>query len=284
MIKPEIFVRNCELPDCPNRRGLWRNLLEPQQGYSLEGRWYCSPECFELAAATAIQKLIGGMGRPQAKPHRVPLGLLMLSRGLVDDEQLKKALRAQKDSGGGRVGEWLRHIGAVSEEQVTQILGLQYSAAVFPLERSKRYLECAHMVPFHLLEATGMIPVHHLPASRHLYVAFGDRISHSALFALEKMLMCRTEPCLGVKSLIQRAIEELRKLPHDTEILAAGITDPQEMAGTILDHAENQAAADVRISGFDGYIWARVFFPPAHTDLIFQAPKTPRAAPPKPSK
>ncbi len=279
MIKPEILVRSCELPDCPNRRGLWRALLEPQSGYMLEGRWYCSPECFEHAATTAIRKLIASMGRPPGKPHRVPLGLLMLSRGLVDDEQLKKALRAQKDSGGGRVGEWLRHIGAVSEEQVTQILGLQYSAAVFPLERSKRYLECADMVPFRLLEAAEMIPVHHLPASRHLYVAFGDRINHSALFALEKMLMCRTEPCLVVKSLMQRALEELRKRPHDMEILAAGVTDPQEMAGTILDHAETHAAADVRISGFDGYIWARVLFPPSHTDLLFQTRKTPPIVP-----
>ncbi len=284
MIKPEIFVRSCELPDCPNRRGLWRALLEPQRGYSLEGRWYCSPECFENAATLAIRKLIAGMGRPLTKPHRVPLGLLMLSRGLVDDEQLKKALRAQKESGGGRVGEWLRHIGAVSEEQVTRALGLQSSAAVFPLERSKRYLECAHMVPFHLLEAAEMIPVHHLPASRHLYVAFGDRINHSALFALEKMLMCRTEPCLAVKSLIQRALEELRRQPQEMETLAAGIADPQKMAGTILDHAETQAAADVRISGFDGYIWARVLSPPSHTDLLFQIPRTSRTVPSEPAK
>lgn len=273
MIKPELFVRNCEFPDCPNHRGLWRSLLEPQHGYTLEGRWYCTPECFENSAALAIRKLLAGMAKPPGKSHRIPLGLLMLSRGIVDQEQLKRALQAQKDSGGGRVGEWLRHIGAVSEEQVTQILGLQYSAAVFPLERSRRYLDCAQMVPFLLLEAAEMIPVHHLPASRHLYVAFGDRINHSALYALEKMLACRTEPCLAVKSQLQKALEDLRNAPRETEVLGGEASDPEEMAGTIFDHAESQSSTDVKISGFDGFVWVRLISPRTHTDLLFRIPK-----------
>ncbi len=277
MIKPEIFVRNCESPDCPNRRRLWRSLLEPQHGYTLEARWYCTPECFENAASLAIHKILAGMAKPRAKAHRVPLGLLMLSRGMVDQEQLKRALQAQKDSGGGRVGEWLRHIGAVSEEQVTQILGLQSSAAVFPLERSRRYLECARMVPFHLMEAAEMVPVHHLPASRHLYIAFAERINHSALYALEKMLPCRTEACLAVKSLVQRVLAELRdtlrEQPRPMEVLAGEVADPQEMASSIFDHAESQSATDVRISGFEGYVWARILSPPSYTDLLFQTPK-----------
>lgn len=275
MIKPEIFVRNCDLPGCPNRRGLWRSLLEPQHGYMLEGLRYCTPECFESAAAQAIRRLLAGMAKPRANTHRVPMGLLMLSRGLVDQDQLKKALQAQKDSGSGRVGEWLRHIGAVNEEQVTQILGLQYSAAVFPLARSRRYLECASMVPLQLLEAAEMIPVHHLPASRHLYVAFAERINHSALYALEKMLACRTEACLVMKSQLQKALEDVGRTPREMEVLSSEAFDPQEMAGTIFNHAESQSATDVKISGFDSYVWARIISPPSYTDLLFRTPRVP---------
>ena len=195
----------------------------------------------------------------------------MLSRGLVDSEQLKRALKAQKDSGSGRVGEWLRHMGAVSEEQVTQILGLQWSIPVFPLNQSRRFLECAHLVPFPLLEVAEMVPVHHLPTSQSLYVAFVDRINYSALYALEKMLECHTEPCLAVQSHLLQALKELRSRPRPVEILVDNSSDPGEMATTILAQTVRLAAPDVRVSGFDGFIWARLLSPPGYTDILFQA-------------
>jgi hypothetical protein len=198
----------------------------------------------------------------------------MLSRGLVDNEQLKKALKAQKDSGSGRVGEWLRHMGAVSEEQVTQILGIQWSIPVFPLNQSRRFLEYAHLVPFSLLEVAEMVPVHHLPSSQHLYVAFVDRINYSALYALEKMLECHTEPCLAVQSQLLQALEELRGRPRPVEVLVDNISAPGEMASAILAQSERLGATDVRVSGFDGFIWARLLSPPGFTDMLFQTQRS----------
>jgi hypothetical protein len=254
---------------------LWWGLLEPLRGYSLDGRWYCSPECFGRALAATIRQFSLETVHPPPKDHRLPLGLLMLSRGLVDDDQLKQALKAQKDSGSGRVGEWLRHIGAVSEEQVTQILGLQLSIPVFPLNQSRRFLECAHLVPFSLLEVAEMVPVHHIATSQNLYLAFSDRINYSALYAVDKLLDCHTEPCLALQSQVVQALSELRGRPHPVEILVDNISDPAEMASTILAHAEGLGAADVRVSGFDGLIWARLLSPSGYTDIMFQAPRNP---------
>jgi len=270
VLKVEGLTRRCESPACSRRRGLWRAWLEPSRGYSLDGHWYCGPQCFEQALAFAIGQLLPGTAQPPAMAHRVPLGLLMLSRGLVDNEQLKKALKAQKDSGSGRVGEWLRHIGAVSEEQVTQILGVQCSVPVFPLNQSRRFLECAHLVPFPLLEVAEMVPVHHLPGSQHLYVAFVDRVNYSALYAVEKMLDCRTEPCLALQSHLLQALKELRSRPRPAETLVDSLSDPGEMASTILAHAVGQGSTDVKISGFDCFIWTRILSPPNYTDLLFQ--------------
>ena len=269
----ERLAKQCEFPACSHRRRLWRLWLDPVRGYSFEGRWYCSPECFEQALTTSVGQLLQAKPQPRAMKHRAPLGLLMLSRGFVDDEQLKRALKAQKDSGTGRVGEWLRHIGAVTEDQVTQILGLQWSIPVFPLKQSRRFLECAHLVPFPLLEMAEMVPVHHIPTSQHLYVAFVDRINYSALYALEKMLECHTEPCLAVQSQIVQALNELRGRHHALEILVDNISDPAEMAGSILAHVMRLGAMDVRLSGFDGFIWARILSPSGYTDVLFQAQK-----------
>jgi hypothetical protein len=247
--------------------------LEPVQGYSLEGRWYCSPQCFEQALTSTIGRFLPGMPQPAATAHRVPLGLLMLSRGFVDNEQLKKALKAQKDSGSGRVGEWLRHLGAVTEEQVTQILGLQWSIPVFPLNQSRRFLECASLVPLPLLEAAEMVPVHHIPTSQHLYVAFIDRVNYSALYAVEKMLECHTEPCLALQSDVLQALDELRGRTRPTEVLIDNISDLWEMADSILSHVVRLGAVDVRISGFGGFIWVRILSSSGYTDLLYQTQK-----------
>ncbi|HMD85768.1 MAG TPA: hypothetical protein VKO18_13820 [Terriglobia bacterium] len=271
----ERFARQCESSACSHRRRLWRDWLEPLRGYTLDGHWYCRPACFEQALASAITQFLPGAAQPPAAAHRVPLGLLMLSRGLVDNEQLKKALKAQKDSGSGRVGEWLRHMGAVSEEQVTQILGLQWSIPVFPLKQSRRFLECAHLVPLPLLEVAEMVPVHHIPTSQHLYVAFTDRINYSALYAVEKMLDCHTEPCLAVQSQVLQALKELRSRPRPVEFLMDSISDPGEMASAILAQVERLGASDVRISGFDGFIWARILALSGYTDILFQAQRNP---------
>jgi len=213
------------------------------------------------------------MAQLPTKAHRVPLGLLMLSRGLVDNEQLKKALKAQKDSGCGRVGEWLRHIGAVTEEQVTQILGLQWSIPVFPLNQSRRFLEYGHLVPFPLLELAEMVPVHHVPTSQLLYVAFVDRINYSALYAVDKMLECTTEPCLAAQSQLLGALDELRSTPRPVEVLVDNISEPWVIAKSVLAKVETLGASDVRVSGFDGFLWARLLSASGYTDMLFQTPR-----------
>jgi hypothetical protein len=275
--KIERVARQCESGSCTHHRRSWRLWLEPVRGYSVDGHWYCSPECFERALVSAAAQFLHLKSHALAKPHRVPLGLLMLSRGLVDNEQLKKALQAQKESGTGRVGEWLRHICAVNEEQVTQVLGLQWSIPVFPLSKSRRYLECAQLVPISLLEVAEMIPVHRVSSSQDLFVAFVDRVNYSALYALEKMLDCHTEPCLAVQSHIIEALNELRQLPRPVETLVKNISDPGEMASSSLAHARRLSATDVKISGFDNFVWARLLSQSGSTDILFQVHRNDRS-------
>lgn len=280
-INAERYFRPCESPACHRRRRLWRALFEPAQGLSLDNHWYCSPECFRYALTSAIEQLLPlAPPPPPNKPHRVPLGLLMLSRGYVDEEQLRKALQAQKDSGSGRLGEWLRHLGAVTEEQVTQILGLQWSIPIFPLNQSRHYLECGHLVPLALLEVADMLPVHFLPATQQLYVAFVDRINYTALYSVEKMLECHTEPCLALQSHVQQALEDLHSRPRPTEMLIDSSCDPSEIADATLFSASKLSAQGVRVCGFGGYIWTRIFSPAGLTNVLFRIRKT-LLSPPK---
>ena len=273
LLNIERSARQCAFAACSHRRRLWKNWLDTVHGYWFESRWYCSPDCFRQALTSAIGQLLSARPQPLATTHRAPLGLLMLSRGFVDQEQLKEALKAQKESGTGRVGEWLRHLGAATEEQVTQALGLQWSIPVFPLGQSRRFLECAHLVPFPLLQVAEMLPVHHLPTSQHLYVAFVDRINHSALYAVERVLDCHTEPCFAVQSHIVSALQELKVRCNNLELAVDNISSPGEIAGSILAHVADVNATNVRVSGFDGYVWTRIISPKRSTDLVFQTQK-----------
>ena len=262
--------QQCESPACPRRKSPWRAWVETPRGVSLDGRWYCSVECFKQALVSALEPLLTATAQAPAVTHRVPLGLLMLSRGYVDPGQLKKALKAQKDSGTGRVGEWLRHIGAVTEEQVTQALGLQWSMPVYPLHQTRHYLECSHLVPLALLEAVEMIPVHYLAASRHLYMAFVDRVNYTALYSVEKMLDCRTEPCLALQSQMQEALQGLRAQPRPEEVVVDGSADSVQIAETAWSYVSRLGGEGVRVTGFAGFLWVRIFSLGGSNDLLFR--------------
>jgi hypothetical protein len=43
------------------------------------------------------------------------------------------------------------------------------------------------------------------------------------------------------------------------------------MASTILTQVLRLGATDARVSGFDGFIWARILSPSEYTDILFQA-------------
>jgi len=58
--------------------------------------------------------------------HRVPLGLLLLSRQQMTAAQLRTALERQRASGEGRIGDWLRRWVLPSELQITAAVARQW--------------------------------------------------------------------------------------------------------------------------------------------------------------
>ena len=156
---------DCENLNCPFRSPLRRILRRGKnEGVLLQGRWYCCLDCFEDAITGVFNGLLKLSDEPLPRLHRVPLGLLLLGRGVITDSQLKSALQAQRDSGSGRLGRWLIRLGVASAQDVSAALASQWGCGVFPLERDQRYRECSQMLPFALLESSHMIPVHYLPS------------------------------------------------------------------------------------------------------------------------
>jgi len=271
MMKRPWLTHRCENPACPNQNRGLRKLFNTPRGVLLQKRWHCSTECFEKGLEELFVRLRSALSTSERKPHRVPLGLLMLSQGLISQETLKAALQAQRETGNGRVGDWLRNHGAATEEQITRALGVQWSLPVYPLDRQRKYLECAHLVPLPLLEAYQMVPAQFVPATQLLYVAFAGRADHSALYGIEQMLECRTEACLAQQSEIERALEDIRREARPPEILCEDSLSTRGMTHRTSLHASEIGAREVRVVNCGDYIWARFWTTSGSSNLLFHA-------------
>jgi len=265
------FPPKCANPDCPQSKSVWRTLLfRPSHGVLLHKQWLCSPECLDQVLEQLLSPLIDSTrANQEVKAHRFPLGLLMHSLGLVNKESLQSALQAQREAGKGRVGDWLRRQGAVTEPQVTQALGLQWSVPVFPLERWEGILNWARLFPITLLESFQMLPVHYSPASGLLYVAFSSRVDYTALYAIEQMLEFRTQPCFTQESSIVKALKTLHLLAPSPDIPIAGAFQPELISGATLQEVLKFGAREVRVVGCADNIWVRLSAAETVRDLLF---------------
>ncbi|MBI1749415.1 MAG: hypothetical protein HY234_08105 [Acidobacteria bacterium] len=259
----------CENPSCSSHGKLFRGWLDRREGIRLQGRWYCSPQCLEQAIADLWPRVQPAAREKKPRTHRIPLGLVLLSRGLIDNDALRAALEAQRKSGEGRLGHWLRDIGAATEQQITAALAIQWSCPVFPMD-SGRHIECADLVPLPVLEAARMVPVHYLPGTRHLYLAFSDGVDYTSLYAVERMLDCRTEPCMADESALHRAMEEVRHEHTAPEVVFDRIADIAQVAATTRSYAAKLDAQDIRIVACGEYLWVKLQAGPKSCSLLFR--------------
>ena len=265
--KWETVFPRCREADCGSRK-MWRRLYWRRAGIHLENSWYCGPQCFEHAVCRSLTRAQSASpSKTQPVRHRIPLGLLMLSRGQLTNRQLRMALDAQRTSGTGRIGHWLEQLGFATEQQITAALGVQWACPVFPISTARD--NCEGLLPLPLLEAFRMLPVQFVPATRLLYVAFCESIEYTALYAIEQMLRCRTEACLVGDSAMTDALGLLAESRRPADILFDGCRDAAEMARITCGYALKLGASEVRIACCGEFIWARLECSREPANLLF---------------
>jgi len=261
----------CAEPGCNLMRRMWRRIGGWHGNIRLRGSCYCAPQCFENAAHKCFSEACVSDFAASPVQHRIPLGLLMLSRGLLSNGQLQAALEAQQASGRHRLGEWLEMLGFATEQQVTTTLGLQWACPVLAW-KTPRDSGCGRMLPYRLLERFRMLPVQFVAATRIFYVAFCDGIDYTALYAIEQMLDCRTEACLISRSSMDRELERMGHEARAGDLLFESWHDPAAMAHITCSYALRLGAEQVRIVGCGEYIWVRVDSGREVTTLLFRHP------------
>jgi hypothetical protein len=209
-------------------------------------------------------------------PHRIPLGLLLLSRHHISAEQLRSALDAQRSAGHGRIGEWLREFGFVGEEQVTAALARQWSCPVL-LETSGQHRSGAFpQIPLILLERFRMIEIDYVASSATLYIAFAEGVDHGVLYAIEQMTGCHTEPCMTLPRRVRARLQELAIRRAENEVVFDRVSDHAEVCRIIRSYCARLRASEIRFANCGPFYWVRLLRPsrPPH-DLLVRSPQPP---------
>lgn len=264
----QVFPR-CDQRDCRAGRNLWFRLWRKYRGVRMRNTWYCTIDCFEKAAGQLfVEMMEGTLEQPEVK-HRVPLGLLMVSRGQLQPEQLGRALEEQRLAGHGKLGHWLQQLGFSTEQQVTASLALQWACPVFPLQGSV-IPACAQMLPLPLLEAFRMMPVYYAGATRSLYIGFTEKVDYLMLSHIERMLDCKTQPCVVSPKALARILERLGEKPRASEVRFAAAMDADEMARITRGYVAKLGAEEVRSTAYGDYLWLRLLHGRNATSLLFR--------------
>lgn len=146
------------------------------------------------------------------------LGELLIKEGLLNVNQLEKAIAAQRKEG-GRLGEVLVKLGLIEEGQMIQALGKQLGIPYFSLGTGMlrpapdQGLEKAVSEDFALKNAV-------LPLSRtlrSLTVAMADPLDFILIDNLKKLTGCGINPVIATRPDILKAVEEFYKKHYTGE-------------------------------------------------------------------
>src|SRR5579871_5746581 len=87
-------------------------------GVRLFDQWFCGPDCFERGAQAKILELLATRRQEKPVALRMPLGLVLLSRGVLTHDQVKVALEQQRETG-KNFGDVAQDLGFATQQQVT---------------------------------------------------------------------------------------------------------------------------------------------------------------------
>ncbi|MFA5356814.1 MAG: hypothetical protein WC301_05370 [Candidatus Omnitrophota bacterium] len=136
------------------------------------------------------------------------LGELLVERGIINDQQLEKALSVQKDRG-GLIGEILVELGFVKEEDIAQSLTAQYGFPYLPLGNYDINPEIINVVPGRVARQYLLMPVDKI--GNNLTLAMSNPLNVQAIEDVEFLSGCSVQTFVSTSSDIKKAIAKYYK-------------------------------------------------------------------------
>ncbi len=262
------WVAKCGNPTCSKKSWL-QAFTHSHRGMRVEGEWYCDTNCFEQVVKGKIEELLASQNPPaKARGSRVPMGLLLLSRGILTSEQLKAALDYQRLNA-VNFGDAVQQLGFATQEQVTAAVAAQWACPVFPL--GDRPLDVKIRIPRQLLNLYKMLPVHYTENERRLLIGFVSGVQHQILSTIGHITSCTVVPCfITMREYESQLKSSLTPCPRDYELAVDEILESAEMARLTTNYVVQLGAERMRIGKCRDYVWTRIWGKKQEMDLLFR--------------
>lgn len=186
--------------------------------------------------------------------ERLPIGQMLLQKGLVDEKQIERALEYQdKSTEQLRLGEILEKFGFVSEEDVLQCVGEQFDVPVVDLGNIKPQGEALEAVPRNTAKMHNIMPLKLRDGA--LTVAMPD-VDLCTIDNLQFVLNKEVKPVLAPPDQIAQSIERYYGAEESTvdnmlreftesEVSFAELSEEDEEGAEGMD--EEEGAAIIRL-------------------------------------
>ncbi|MDO5445022.1 MAG: GspE/PulE family protein [Eubacteriales bacterium] len=134
------------------------------------------------------------------------LGDLLIAAGLIDEEQLGKALALQKESK-DRLGNVLISSGIITEQQLIDALEIQLGVDFIDLSKTPLSPELARLVPKNIAKKHNIIPVK--VDREQIFIAMSDPLNFIAIEDVKQITKKRVVPMISTEDAVDRAITAL---------------------------------------------------------------------------
>lgn len=249
-------LQTCANPGCECVGGIPGLLSKRLSPVLLNGRWFCSANCSRQFLSDLAEAAVHSRRSRRDHPHRIPLGLLLLSRGTICSAHLQSALTLQHTNPGMFLGECLQHVGAVSEREIALAIAAQWARPLFSSPLG--FLGTKRTIPFEWQTTYRMVPVHWIESARRLHVGFLDEVDYLALAAIEAILECTTAPCIVGASTFKAAMAGGQQSRSDDLLeFAPGLTT-DEITNVVLNYVEQTGITTVRFASTPESVWVRL--------------------------
>jgi len=208
----------------------------------------------------------------------VRLGELLTKASLITQDQLKEALRVQKETT-GKLGETLIKLGFVSEEDITECLSQQFGVPSINLQHFEIDASVIKLIPGDVARKYNILPVNKTGAT--ITIAMADPTNVFAMDDIKFMTGYNVEPVvaseLGIKAAIdnyygtssalelKKVMEDLQQaetadlevLEEEEDLDVSALADSAEEApvvklcNLILTDAIKRGASDIHIEPYE---------------------------------
>ncbi|HEY0787809.1 MAG TPA: type IV-A pilus assembly ATPase PilB [Thermoanaerobaculia bacterium] len=154
----------------------------------------------------------------------VRLGELLIKANLITQDQLKEALKSQKELGGAKLGEALIKLGFVAEEDITECLSQQFGVPSINLNHFEIDSSVIKLIPADVARKYNILPVNKTGAT--ITIAMADPTNVFAMDDIKFMTGYNVEPVVASEIGIKAAIDnyygttsslELKKVMEDLQ-------------------------------------------------------------------